>query len=148
MGSCNLPSRVTSVIIPKLWPEGTRYAVYTIERGELRLSPQLVFPGYAGKGMWRDDPGSCDQRGLGPLPCGQYRVAKPVHHPRLGPIALRLDPLPGTEMFGRSGMYIHGDNAKGDKSASSGCIVVNRIARQAVASAVGVGPYFLWVIPR
>ena len=44
----------------------------------------------------------------------------------------RLDPFPSNDMYGRSGFYIHGDNPRGDKSASEGCIILARPIREAV----------------
>ena len=129
-------------------PLGTPTIRYVIATGHLTVSGQ-TFSGYAGKGMWINDPDSTDEVSRGPLPCGTYRLHKPVRHPRLGPLSIRLEPVPGTEMFGRSGFFIHGDNARGDRSASSGCIVVNRVARETIARLLVREPQLcLVVIPR
>ena len=88
--------------------------------------------GYAGAPGHVNRPGSSHLVGLGPVPPGEYHVGLPVKHPRLGPIAFRLRPKPGNVMFGRSGFMIHGDNGKGDRSASRGCIILNRMDREKV----------------
>ncbi len=46
---------------------------------------------------------------------------------------MRLTPAPGTDTFGRSAFLIHGDNAKKDKSASEGCIILGPALRQQIA---------------
>jgi hypothetical protein len=46
------------------------------------------------------------------------------------PPVIRLEPLPGTQMFGRPGGFlIHGDNAT--HTASQGCIIVDGAALRA-----------------
>lgn len=91
-----------------------------------------VFIAYSGKGTFRDDPTATALKGQGPIPVGMYRALNPRDHPTLGPVAIPLEPHPATETYGRGGFYIHGDNGRGDFSASSGCIVVQRSARIAV----------------
>jgi hypothetical protein len=45
---------------------------------------------------------------------------------------MRLQMQKGS-LFGRSGFLIHGDNSKGNSSASNGCIILPRWARLEVA---------------
>ncbi len=45
---------------------------------------------------------------------------------------MRLTPVPGTQTFGRDGFLIHGDNRRHD--ASQGCIVLDRTARNRIAT--------------
>jgi hypothetical protein len=47
---------------------------------------------------------------------------------------MRLTPSGGQDMFGRDGFLIHGDNAKHDKSASEGCIVLERGIRNKISA--------------
>ena len=98
----------------------------------------LIARGYAGKGEHLDKPESEHIFGQGPLPSGLWRIYPPADHPRLGPTAFRLEPVGDTEKkvtrLGRGGFFIHGDNAKGDRSASSGCIVLDRSSRLAIAA--------------
>lgn len=88
--------------------------------------------GYAGRGSGRNNPDLQSVRSVGPLPVGTYEVGAPFSHPRLGVLSFPLKPFPGQAMFGRSGFYIHGDNAAGD--ASRGCIILPRWMRQQIAT--------------
>lgn len=88
--------------------------------------------GYAGRGGCKNAPRCEKVQSRGPLPRGFYRVGAPRHHPRLGPLALPLHPLRVTEMYGRSGFYIHGDSAKDPGNASHGCIILPRASREAI----------------
>lgn len=73
----------------------------------------------------------------GPIPRGAWTMGRANDHPTLGPVTIGLYPREETETFGRSGFFIHGDNGKRDNSASSGCIILPRVVRQAFA-ALGV----------
>lgn len=84
---------------------------------------------YAGNGPGLNNPECEAVRALGPLPRGSYRMHGPMDHPRLGPCVFYLEPLKPKEMFGRSGFFIHGDNALRNFSASAGCIVAERVVR-------------------
>lgn len=127
-------------------PLGVPTIRYIIADGLLTVGG-VSWRGYAGRAEHRDQPGSVDRVGLGPLPPGVYRIGEPRHHPRLGPLSIPLTAIPGSVTHGRSGFYIHGDNARGDRSASSGCIVVGRAAREAVVRAMRRGIVDLVVIP-
>lgn len=90
-----------------------------------------VATGYAGFKTFANDPDKDSVPQRGPLPKGQYRVIL-RQHPRFAPPAFFLEPQSGNRMHGRSGFWIHGDNASGDRSASTGCIVLSRGAREIV----------------
>ena len=106
---------------------------YVQKTGELLHNGQHVDRGYSGHGDGLDNPEMQNAMGIGPIPCGSYRIGPP-HTPvdHIGPIALSLTPDPANEMFGRSAFFIHGDNAKGDHSASNGCIILGRPTREAI----------------
>lgn len=89
--------------------------------------------GYAGRGDGLNNPDAETQVGLGPLPVGVYRVQKARNHVRLGPLCFPLVPRGDTELYGRSGFAIHGDNQRQDRSASRGCIVLDRDTRSKLA---------------
>lgn len=89
---------------------------------------------YAGGGDGFNNPDAEHLSGVGPLPRGCYRVGIPFRHKRLGPLAFRLDHRDGAT-YGRTGFLIHGDNRRGDRSASSGCIIAPRAAREMIAAA-------------
>lgn len=62
--------------------------------------------------------------GVGPLPRGMWRMGSWMdQHGDLGPGVIGLYPLAGTETFGRTGFYIHGDDKTKPGQGSHGCIV-------------------------
>lgn len=108
----------------RLWlrDEGTLEKVASLGRGYSGHSP------YVNK---------TEAEGLvaaGPIPRGSYRLVGPFNHVRLGPVVFYLDPAKGTNLFGRSGFFIHGDNAYGNQTASHGCIVLSRAIREKIAT--------------
>lgn len=76
---------------------------------------------------------------VGPIPAGVYTIGEPFHHPTCGPDAMRLTAAEGTETFGRGGFLMHGDNSKGNESASEGCIIAAHTIRLYVAQQVAAG---------
>ena len=88
---------------------------------------------YSGAPGHVNAPGDVALRGLGPIPPGEWHVGLPHNHARLGPLVFRLRPSVNTEVYGRDEFYIHGDKADGPpRSASTGCIVLHRAAREAM----------------
>ena len=123
-------------------------ARYSIRTGEFEIlasvdenpgSERVLYDavGYAGKGRYKNDPGSVSRKGEGPLPMGRYTVGPPTNHPRLGRISFPLHQTSGPS-FGRSDFWIHGDSIRNPGKASSGCIILSRNAREAVLN-YGVG---------
>lgn len=88
--------------------------------------------GYSGNGDGLNNPAKESEPNVGPIPAGKWFVGAPYDSQRVGPFALRLRPHQETETFGRADFLIHGDNRKGDKSASQGCIVLSRSMRVAI----------------
>lgn len=91
----------------------------------------LIGCGYSGKGESQNAPEHEDRAGYGPVPRGVWKLAPPIQHPTLGPVAIRLHPQ--TYKGARSAFLIHGDNARGDGSASRGCIILGRDVRDFIA---------------
>lgn len=96
-------------------------------------SRAVLARGYSGHGRFRDCPEAENKPGLGPIPRGVWKVERPVHHIRLGPLAFPLNPV-GHDAHHRSEFFIHGDNSRGDGSASTGCIICPRGVRECIAS--------------
>ncbi|MEX2245050.1 MAG: RHS repeat-associated core domain-containing protein, partial [Fimbriimonadaceae bacterium] len=97
------------------------------------FDPVLKGTGYAGTaGDHRNNPDSEDLEEQGPLPKGEYKISKRKTTKREGrPLdCFWIDPVAGTEMYGRTGMLIHGDNSRGD--ASTGCIVLSKGLRDEI----------------
>lgn len=115
------------------------FATYTQSTGKFALlrsvGGDLLFEasGYAGKGIGKNNPDMEHVRSVGPLPQGDYFIHRPITHPRLGPVAMRLIPGAPGSAFGRSGFYIHGDSKQHPGEASTGCIILPRHVREAVA---------------
>lgn len=95
---------------------------------------RVIGVGYAGKPPYVNAPEAEVRKGTGPLPRGLYRIVDPVDHIRLGPLSMFLIPDEQNRMFGRSGFFIHGDNRHANRSASSGCIILDRSSRRLIAS--------------
>lgn len=108
---------------------------YDISSGTL-TDPEGNFAGtgYSGRaGIWRNNPDQQHVVAHGPIPVGRYTIGPAHLSPHTGPITMNLDPLPGTDDFGRSAFRMHGDNANHD--ASEGCIIMGpSIRRQVDAS--------------
>lgn len=96
--------------------------------------------GFAGNSHGRNNPDAEGIVATGPLPAGNYDM-RVVVHPRFKAPAIKLDPWPETETYGRSGFYIHGG------TISHGCIVVERGLRMAIASLMAIGFTRLKVVP-
>ena len=95
---------------------------------------ELMATGYAGGNCGENpeginNPSLQNIRSVGPLPQGLYTHVEAVEGSKLGPFAIPLIPEPDNEMFGRGGFYMHGDNFKGNRSASEGCIIMPRAIR-------------------
>ena len=91
--------------------------------------------GYSGNGAGLNNTLFEHKRNLGPIPRGRYLVGTPHQHAKLGPVVMSLFPHNHSAQ-GRDGFAIHGDNGRGDKSASKGCIVLAREDREFIAETV------------
>lgn len=104
---------------------------YNISSGEIRENGELRGKGYSGFGDAANDPAKVRERMRGPLPPGKYRFGKAYSHAKLGPVCMDLDPLPGTDTFGRSLFRVHGDNKTPEPfDGSHGCLVTARETRE------------------
>lgn len=113
--------------------------IYELDGGFVRLGV-----GYSGRRQWTNQPSSDGLVGTGPIPRGRWKTSKAFTHDRLGPVCIPLAPASYlTDAKGRSGFYIHGDNSHGDRSASSGCIILGRGLRERIAA---LGQVDLYVI--
>ena len=106
--------------------------LYSQRDGELTHDGAFVGTGYSGKDTGRNNPALQDVVGVGPIPQGHYDIGPSFAHPVLGPCVMQLTPTHYTDTFGRSGFYIHGDNARHD--ASHGCIILGPSIRHQIAA--------------
>lgn len=88
--------------------------------------------GYSGQPQCKNDPSACDQKNMGPIPPGRYSIGAPVNTQTHGPYVLPLTPHPDNEMHGRNAFLIHGDSISKPGTASHGCIILARGAREAI----------------
>ena len=106
---------------------------YYVQRtGAFFHGAKWIVTGYSGHGEGLNNPAMQEVHATGPLPVGIYAIAPARTSARLGPVTLDLLPDANNEMFGRSLFRIHGDNGKGDRSASDGCIILPRNVREFV----------------
>jgi hypothetical protein len=96
------------------------------------LSPSglLIAYGYAGAGIGRNNPRMQTVKNVGPLPCGFYTMNPPVDTKDHGPYVIWLTPDDSNLMFNRGDFGIHGDSIPHPGSASEGCIIQPRFARE------------------
>jgi uncharacterized protein RhaS with RHS repeats len=80
----------------------------------------------------------------GPIPQGQWEIGQLRNGGRLGNNVLNLTPQNGTDTFGRDRFRIHGDNGRGDRSASDGCIIFGNDIRLMIGNS---GDNYLRVVP-
>jgi RHS repeat-associated protein len=96
-----------------------------------------VDTGYSGHDEGVNTPDMQSVPFVGPIPQGTYAIGEAYYHKRpdgsgLGPVTMNLDPNKATDTFDRDLFRIHGDNGRGDKSASEGCIVLPRKTRDRI----------------
>lgn len=116
--------------------------VYSQSSGRLTVfgTNQLLGVGYSGFKEGRNNPDADHEKALGPIPRGYWRIGEAYDSKRVGRLTIplyKLDDTPGDdadEVTGRSAFRIHGDNSRGDQSASRGCIILNRVIRDAVSN--------------
>lgn len=107
---------------------------FTITNGTLSTNRRPIAVGYSGHGADKNNPAAQNVPDCGPIPPGQYQIGPAQTNPTLGPFAMPLTPDPTNDMHGRSGFWIHGDNARHPGNSSAGCIVLQRPARMMLAT--------------
>lgn len=93
----------------------------------------LLAIGYSGSGSGKNSVDSQAIEDVGPIPQGLYKIEQPVDTVTHGPHVLPLNPLPNTQMYGRAGFLIHGDSIVEPGTASKGCIILPRFARDRIS---------------
>ena len=84
-------------------------------------------PGAVNKHEWED------QRDVGPIPVGEYKIEPPNN--RKGPLTFPLKPAKGRNPYNRHSFMIHGDEllCPGLQQASTGCIILDIGIRKKIA---------------
>src|ERR1035438_5349284 len=99
---------------------------YQQSTGQLQSSTgDLIDTGYSGHGDGVNNPAMENVEEVGPIPAGLWNMVDFTveKYEDKGPDVIHLSPAAGTDTYGRSGFLMHGDNSKGDHSASKGCII-------------------------
>lgn len=103
-----------------------------------------VVTGYSGNGSNLNNPAGQSQPNSGPIPQGDYTIGPQRSSPNTGRGIMDLSPYSTNSMFGRSAFQMHGDNSRGNQSASNGCIILPRSIRDSIGSS---GDNKLTVVP-
>ena len=107
--------------------------MWKYEQGSGRLfnaSGTPIAKGYSGHGEGLNNPEKQGERGVGPIPRGKWAIGAPYMSDTTGRYTMKLlakDSTPGDDTHtptGRGAFRMHGDNSRGDKSASHGCIIM------------------------
>jgi hypothetical protein len=105
---------------------------YTQATGWLSKGGKNLYRGYSGRDQGKNNPQMEDVRDTGPIPTGTYKIGFPMTTTTHGPYVLALTPDPKNIMFNRAGFLIHGDSIKEPGTASHGCIILPRSARELI----------------
>ena len=124
--------------------------VYSQSTGRLTEfgTDKFLGSGYSGFKEGRNNPDLQDKQALGPIPRGFWRIGEVYDSARVGRRTIplyKLDDKPGDDvdaLTGRSAFRIHGDNSRGDQSASRGCIILPRLIREVITNS---SHEILWV---
>jgi hypothetical protein len=108
--------------------------IYSQRNGSLVHYGEVVGAGYSGSGAGKNNPDMQEVHDIGPCPRGSYVISEPFDSAMHGPLTFRLTPLPGTEMFDRADMMIHGDAIRHPGCASHGCLCLPHAVREQVAN--------------
>jgi hypothetical protein len=93
----------------------------------------LFGTGYAGNGEGKNNPKAESIKNVGPLPKGLYKIGIPYDSKHTGAFTIPLEPDKSNEMYGRSVFCIHGDSISEPGTASNGCIILPRKAREEIS---------------
>lgn len=105
--------------------------IYSQSTGKLCRNCEYLATGYSGKGEGKNNPAYQQVPDVGPIPQGNWKIVSlTIPNTPHGPYVLRLEPAPGTKLFGRDGFLIHGDSIQHPGEASEGCIIMPRAIRE------------------
>jgi hypothetical protein len=108
---------------------------YSQRTGRISRNGSEVGVGYSGRAAGRNNPLMENIRAIGLIPRGRYRIGPRYTYPTKGPVTMALSPIDHAA-HGRTHFLIHGDSSRHPGEASEGCIVLDRVSRQAIAASV------------
>lgn len=91
---------------------------------------KIVTYGYSGTPGYANHPEFQNVEDKGPIPRGLYDALEPHDSPDHGPYAMHLVADLDNEMFGRGQFLMHGDSVTHPGTASKGCMIIPRFARE------------------
>lgn len=95
---------------------------------------KVIGSGYSGDQADYNTPADESLPDQGPVPAGAWTIGPFFDDPGgKGPVVADLTPVAGTETYGRAGFMVHGDNSECNHTGSTGCIVLARPLREAIA---------------
>ena len=117
---------------------------YSQTKGRMEHNGVYMWTAYSGFGIGKNNPIYEQVHNIGPLPKGLWRFGAAINSSDLGPLAIPILPEPGTETYGRTDFYCHGEDAETPGCSSHGCVVKSPIsAREMIANS---GDNYLTVI--
>lgn len=101
---------------------------YSQRTGVLTHNGQFFAQGYSGAGVGENNPTMEKTRSIGPIPKGHYRITGSQN--TVTRVTIILQPILGTDTFGRNNFRIHGGSRTGAHTASQGCIIIDGVSRR------------------
>jgi hypothetical protein len=109
---------------------------YSQTTGKYFLNGVYLTTGYSGFEQGKNNPLLQDVHNFGPIPRGVFDIGIVHDDVKLGPCVMMLTPVQGTNVFGRTDFYEHGDDKKQPGFGSHGCIVVAYLWRMVTSLCV------------
>ena len=106
---------------------------YSQHSKTLKHNGHIITTGYSGRNEGLNNPDMEGSPNVGPIPRGRYTIGRSYHHETKGPVTMKLS-LYGHNALGRSNFSIYGDNNRLNSTASEGCIILNREARELISA--------------
>lgn len=105
--------------------------VYQQSTGKLTQDRKEIGTGYSGNGDGRNNPAKEQEKNIGPIPRGLYKIGKPKEWKGMQNV---FDLTPeGHKAHGRTNFLIHGDSKQNPGNASEGCIILPPEVRKKIA---------------
>lgn len=104
---------------------------YSQAAGVLSQDGSQMGVGYSGHGAGLNNSAMQTVPDVGPVPQGLYSIGPWHDAVHLGPCVALLTPI-DQDAFGRTAIFVHGDDSAMDHGASHGCIILGPTIRRAM----------------